>query len=441
MKTTSKNNVFRNKNFTLLFFGVLVSNIAHVLFNFAISLYVLRVANQAYGAKQAAITQAVYLAIAGIVLLIFMPLGGVLADKLNKVRIMYMTDFIRGFTIAATALVIFFVDHTLTILIVLFLMNIILSINSAIFNPASSSLLRFIVDDESLQQASAYLQGSSNLQNIIGLILGGIIYATLGIQWIFLINAFGYLFSAISEMFIRYDYLEHTEADVEISFKVMTADFKSGLSYLFSQKALFATVMMALFLNFFFSPLFSNGLPYFIEFGLANESRYLFDHFLTPETWYAVISVSISISSILMALILSRQKTKTKYHKQLKLAIVLSIACTTMTSVFMVLYYLQKITIDVTLIGLVISLFFTGFTLMSFNVPITLIFQRNVEPKQLGKVSSVMSVLTQALVPLGSLVAGVIIAQLGPMYLFIFSVVGALIVGIHYVTNKKVNEL
>lgn len=211
-----KVNIFKNKNFNLLFAGVLVSNIAHVLFNFAISLYILRIAKEAFGVEQAA-----YLAVSDIILLVCMPFGGVLADKMNKVRIMYLTDYIRGITIGLVSVAVLLINHAGTLLIILFIMNIILGINSSLFNPASGSLLRFIVKDEELQQASSYMQGSANLQNIIGLILGGIIFATLGIFWIFVINAIGYVISAISEMFIRYDHKAHTIDGEEITLHIV----------------------------------------------------------------------------------------------------------------------------------------------------------------------------------------------------------------------------
>lgn len=441
MQDTKKINIFKNKNFSLLFAGVLVSNVAHVLFNFAISLYVLRIANQAYGEKEAALIQALYLALAGIMLLILMPFGGVLADKLNKVRTMYITDYIRGITIGLVAIFILFFDDAFLILVVLFIMNIILSINSALFNPASSSLLRFIVKDEELQQGSAYLQGSHNLQNIIGLILGGIIYASLGIFWVFVINGLGYIFSAISEMFIKYNHLEHTTDDEKMSLKLVLNDMKSGVKYLYHQKAIFATILMALGINLFFSPLFSNGIPYFIEFGLAREPEYLLDQFLTPETWYSIISVSFSLSSVIMALILSRQKTKEKYGKQLKVAISLAASVTTLMSIVMILYYQNQTSISFTLIGLMITLFMTGFMVMMFNIPMNLIIQKNVDPKQLGKVGSVMAVLSQALVPIGSLIAGVIISQLSPTYLYVFSIIGSFTVVFFYVRNKDSNHI
>jgi hypothetical protein len=125
MEEKVKVNIFKNKNFNLLFAGVMVSNIAHVLFNFAISLYILRIADAAYGKEQAALIQAAYLALSGLILLVGMPFGGVLADKLNKVRIMYLTDYIRGITIGLVSLAILFIDQAGTLLIILFAMNFI----------------------------------------------------------------------------------------------------------------------------------------------------------------------------------------------------------------------------------------------------------------------------------------------------------------------------
>lgn len=155
--------VFKNPNFSLVFFGVFVSNVAHIFFNFAISLYVLDVASKAFGEANAALIQAAYLAVAGIILVILMPFGGSLADKLNKVRTMYITDYIRGFTILGVALLIFTVEDPIILIVTLFLMNVVLSVNSAFFGPAASSLLRFIVSDEELQPAASYLHGSQNL--------------------------------------------------------------------------------------------------------------------------------------------------------------------------------------------------------------------------------------------------------------------------------------
>jgi nitrate/nitrite transporter NarK len=85
-----------------------------------------------------------------------MPVGGVLADKLNKVRTMYITDYIRGITIGLAALAVLWVNDSQVMLIILFAMNAILSINSSLFNPASGSLLRFIVKMKSYNKHCLY---------------------------------------------------------------------------------------------------------------------------------------------------------------------------------------------------------------------------------------------------------------------------------------------
>ena len=55
----NKINVFKNKNYSLLFYGVLVSNVAHILFNFVMSLYVLRIAKEVYGETNAPLVQGI----------------------------------------------------------------------------------------------------------------------------------------------------------------------------------------------------------------------------------------------------------------------------------------------------------------------------------------------------------------------------------------------
>ena len=416
---------------------MLVSNVAHVLFSFAISLYILRIAYIAYGQSQAALIQALYLATAGILLVLFVPLGGVLADQKNKVRIMYITDWIRGIVILLIGVFLYFEPNVMLVLVALFIMNIIISINSAFFNPASSSLLRFIVKKEHLQQATSYLTGSQNLQSIIGLILGGIFYASFGIYVIFIINGIGYIVSAVSEMFITYEVTHQTRTHTTL--KDILSDIKEGVHYVVNEKALFALLIMALSINFFITPLFSNGLPYFFEFGLNREPIYLLMRYLKPEHWFSIISVAFSISAIIMSLILSRQKTKPSYGRYLKKAITFLVLAIVIISLVMIGYFTQILDINQVLILIMVGMFIGGMASVSFNVPMGVILQTHVDPNQLGRVSSVLSVISQALIPFGALVAGILISQISIIALYVFSIVGVILVNIFYVFNKNAN--
>lgn len=435
-----KINVFKNKNYALLFFGVLFSNTAHILFNFAMSLYVLRVSIEAFGREDAPLFQAIYLAVGGIILLLLTPFGGSLADKLNKVRIMVVTDFIRGVVILLSGIMLFMIDQANTIILLLFAVTIILSINSAFFTPASGSLLRFILKDHELQQGASYLAGSQNLQNIIGLILGGILYVYLGVEWIFIINGLGYIISGITEIFIRYDHSEHSH-NTDTSMKSMLLDIKSGMKYLVSAKSVFTIIIMALMINFFFSPLFSNGLPYFIEYGLKFEENYLFDYALKEEHWLSIISVSFSVSAIITSLVLATKKPKTNYGYYLKKIITIMSITVILSNTLFFLYYQNIISVNTLLILGVISFLGTGFAMVAFNVPLGVLLQTKVEKSQLGKVNSLMNVLSQALIPVASLVAGVVIAKIGIIYLYLYCSIGIIFVTVWFIRNKNTKDL
>jgi MFS transporter, DHA3 family, macrolide efflux protein len=432
-----KVNVFKNPNYKLLFWGVLVSNIAHVIFNFAISLYILKIANTAYGQNNAALVQAIYLAVAGILMVVLTPFGGAIADKVNKVRVMYITDYIRGIAIILGGIALFMIEDATTIIVLLFIVNIILSINSAFFTPSSNSLIRFLLKDEELQQGVSYLQGSHNLQAIIGLILGGILYSSLDIMWIFIINGVGYIISALSEMFIRYDHQAHAGGDTSV--KAIMKDIIDGLRYISGQKGILAVIIMALSVNFFFSPIFSNGLPYFIAFGLKLEPSYLFQSFLTPEQWFSVISVMFSLSAIIMSVIIAQTKPKVSYAKTLKKLITIMVAITALSCLAYIFYYLDILPINGILLVLVISMFMMGMITIAFNIPVGMVIQTKVEKHQLGKINSLMSVLSQAMIPLASMVAGILISQVSIIAFYGFSIVGMILVNISYVLSKNAN--
>jgi len=435
-----KINVFKNRNYSLLFWGIFVSNVAHVIFNFAISLFLLRIAEPTYGEENAGLIQAIYLAVSGIVMVLLIPFGGVLADKLNKVRTMYITDYIRGLTIILAGVAMIFDWSTLIKIIILFAMNIILSINSAFFTPSSSSLLRFVVKDEELQPAASLLQGSNNLQAIIGLILGGILYSILDIHWIFILNGGAYILSAISEMFIKYNHHEHTNTD-KMTIQMVTSDIKDGLKYLLKEKAIVAILFMALALNFFVNPLFSNAMPYFIQFKFMTETTYVFQNFLSQENWYSIISVAFSVSAIIMSLILSRGKTKDSYSKSMKVSLVSLVMGFSGIAITMILYYADILSINIVLFSLTTLMFAIGLSNIAFNIPISMVMQRRVERNMLGKVSSVSTVLSQALIPISSLIAGLIIAKISISALYAFCLIGMIITTFLFVRSKASNEI
>ena len=81
-----RKNVFRNKNFTLVFLGALVSNIASLFYSFAVSFYILKITGNN------ALIQGLYLAASGIVFCVFTLFGGVISDRFNKAKIIFFSN-------------------------------------------------------------------------------------------------------------------------------------------------------------------------------------------------------------------------------------------------------------------------------------------------------------------------------------------------------------
>ena len=426
--------VLRNKNYMLLFIGTLVSNIGATFYSFAISLYILSITN-----NNAAI-QGFYLGLCGIIFLVFTPIGGVIADRKNKAKIVYGTDYIRGILIATSAILIYFLTKTKNdnvILIVIFVMGILLNIISAIFNPASGSLVRFLVKEDQFLQANAYFNSLHSFQGIVGMILAGIMYTLFkeNIHWLFVIIGICYILSGVSEMFIRYQY---TKSEQQLTLKTALTDFVTGLKYLQTKKAILSLIGGALFLNFFLTPYF-NSLSYFATVYLIGKD-YLFSSFITPEMWVSILGATISVGSLIMGIILGNRKKPMKYGKTVRNNLMLfSLIYIVMVTVFYIYAETDQLKTYLTIIT--ICSFLIGLVMVNVNVPIGTVIYRDVDKEQLAKVNSLISIGSMGLTPIAASLGGIIIEKTGLGILYVFCGIGFLITTIFISLNKKTVQL
>src|SRR3954451_3604265 len=119
------------------------------------------------------------------------PLGGALADRVDRKRLLVIADIARvpvclGFLLART-------PETLWVALVCALL---LSAFGAFFEPASSAALPNLVDDDELPTANVILGSAWGVMLAVGAALGGIIAATLGRDAAFVIDASTFALSA-----------------------------------------------------------------------------------------------------------------------------------------------------------------------------------------------------------------------------------------------------
>lgn len=426
------NNVFQSRNYRLVFLGALVSEMGALLYSFAVSFYILEISgNNAF-------LQGLFLAVCGAVTLIVTPVGGVLGDRFNKGAIMFVCDYIRGGgIILATALMLLFNTNEAHIAI-LFGIGVLGSAVGGVFSPAAGAILPHILPEDKLQQANSYNSIRSSLQSILGVVLAGVLYSMIPVTTLFFIVGACYVASGISEMFIRY---EHVRPETKLTLKTALSDMKDGVRYMKTQQAITALMITVLFINFFFSPIFSNFVPYFIKADLGTAERYLFDGFLTPELWMSVLEVLVGVSSLAGAAILSarpqEEKCGAKVARRIFAEAIILIAISAAYWVFVH----RGVSTDAFLITLSVGALFIGFILTWVNIPINTAIMRIVDKEMLSKVSSIISVACQGLIPIASVLAGAIIQGLGSVALLIFCSLGMAAACAFMLLNKKVREI
>lgn len=417
---TKPNNVFKNKNFTLVFLGALVSNVAALFYSFAVSFYILKITD--YNA----LIQGLYLAAGGITFCVVTLFGGVVADRFNKAKIMYICDYLKGgIIIGFTFLLMFVIKSTEWKVASLFIVTVLLNAIAGLFSPASSALLPQIVKEDQFQQAQSYFSVLNSFQGIVGVVLAGVLYTLIPIDALFFIVGGCYILSAISEMFIKYksDYEKRGE---KFTIKAAFSDIKEGFIYLKSIKAILVMLICILFINFFFSPIFENFPPYFIAMDITG-TEYLFHEMVAPEMWSSFFSVAVGVGSLITAIILSGMKQADKCNRIVRWSM---IGVSTLVALMALFYGLFKngvIDINALLAILLLILFLIGVSTIFINVPATATMMRIVDKDKFGKLSSVTSIGSQGLIPLSMFLGGIALTYIGSLGLLIASASGLMI--------------
>ena len=425
-------NVFRSRNYCLVFFGALVSELGALMYSFAVSFYILKISGNS------AFLQGLYLALCGVALLLFTPVGGVLGDRFSKAKIMYLCDFAKGGTIIlATVLMLLFPGADAHI-VILFVLGVTGNIISGIFNPASGALIPHIVKEDQLQQANSYFAIKNAVEGILGVVLAGILYAALPVHTLFFIVGATFLASGISETLIR---CPHTPSPDRLTIRLALQDMGDGLKYLRTQKAILAMLGSVVFINFFFAPVASNFIPFFVRTDLAAAPSYLLDHVLSPELWSSVFSVCVGIGSLVGAAVLSGRKPAEKCGHTV--AVRLCVSAAVVVSLAFSYWVLADLGygLNFFLIFFCIGCLATGVLLTAVNIPISTATMRIVDKDKLSKVNSIISVGSQAMIPLSSVLAGTILQTFGSTVLLFLCALGFSVTAVLLLINKPVREL
>ncbi|MBT3225553.1 MAG: MFS transporter [Deltaproteobacteria bacterium] len=225
-----------NKNLTILLSGQLVSQIGDKFYLLALSYWVLESTKSA--------------ALMGVVLFFtLLPetvLGlaaGAVVDKYNRKWIIVITDFLRGLIVLFLALL-FYLDSVSIGWIVV--AQVLLSLNTAFFNPCIPAVVPQIVAQEKLGKANAQTQLIRGISTVAGPVLGGLSVATFGYLFVFAFNGISFIISALFELFLRIPEIKRSTVQSSL-----IADIKEGFFFVVQEKTLAILIVSIAVIHFF----------------------------------------------------------------------------------------------------------------------------------------------------------------------------------------------
>ncbi len=178
----------RVRDFRLLWSGSVVSSLGDGIFTVALALEALRLDPQPTGLSFVLAARAVPMSL-------LLVLGGVVVDRVPRRLAMLVADAVRGLAVALVAALVLLHLATLAALVV---MAVVFGAADAFGNPASMAILPELVPTDLITQANALNNGSYELaQNLVGPATGGLVVGTLGTAASFGLDAGSFAVSAL----------------------------------------------------------------------------------------------------------------------------------------------------------------------------------------------------------------------------------------------------
>jgi MFS family permease len=123
-------------------------------------------------------------------LLLLLVVGGAVADRFGRARVMGTTDMLLSVLILIAAIS-FIVDSPSILLLVI--VSILSGVLNGLWYPAYSGLTPIVVPSEKLQSANAVIGFGSNVSFMLGAAAGGLVVSFLGVGWALAIDALTFL--------------------------------------------------------------------------------------------------------------------------------------------------------------------------------------------------------------------------------------------------------
>ena len=383
MEKTPPTQLF-NKNFTLMALGEIISIFGSAMLRFALSTYALDITGRAD-------IFATLFALSTIPGIIISPIGGAIADRFNRKWLMVIFDVISGIIILGLAI---FLLNGGTSIVVIGIIMALLSMISAMYQPTAQASIPLLVKVDDMEKANGIITGVGAISSITGLVLGGILYAVIGLNALVIASCIAFFLSAFMETYINMPFTKRTQTSGILP--TIMQDLREGTRYITHNNTyILKSIIIAAGLNLFLTPFFIVGAPYIFRITMNSN-----------DTIYGVALGLIQVSSILGALTISsftkRITMKTLYRSLLAIAFLIIPLALGITPI--ILNYGNTFALFIFFLsGIPIIMLMT-----MISIYVITIIQKQTPNELLGKVMAIIIGVSQCVAPIGQIVYGML---------------------------------
>ena len=358
--------VFKNRGFSLLWTGQLISTMGSALTSLAASILVYRLTHSAMSVGLMLMATAAPTVLVGL-------FAGVFVDRFDRKRIMMAADLIR-------AVLVFLIPVLVQQNIVW--LYVIVMISSAVgqfYDPAHESVLPEVAADEELAAANSLMVISAFGSTAIGFAASGLIAGATDIKWAFYLDTLSFLLSAACVYMIR---IKPIAVEENATPAVVIQNLRAGIRFLFNSPIL--------------RSLFFVSIPTLIGFGLSNSLLLPFALTALKATEFeygiqeGMTSLGFVAGSLLMAAVFDRMREGAW--------IAVSFIC--MALVGIVFSFVSSVPLAIALLTI------SGFVNSPSAIARRLVLQRNTPREMRGRVTSAFFVARDVFFLIGMASAG-----------------------------------
>ena len=307
-------------------------------------------------------------------------IGGTLLDRFHKKDVLQITQSLQ-FIIATILGIVVITDHINLISLMAF--SFLLGIVKAIDQPARISIIKDLVSDDNLHSATAMNMSMMNSARIIGPAIAGILIATLGVGWAFLLNGLSFL-----PPFLAYNFIKFKPFVKKPHFGTIHA-IKEGLKYATTHPTIKFLLTYLISISIF-------GWAYTTILPVTSVEVFKLD-----ASGLGTLYAAAGAGSVFGALVISAWARKFNKSK-------LILAGGLIFSLSLLLFSLTN-----NLYLAIPLLFLSGLGLTTQNSTIQAIIQGRVDDHYRGRVASIQTLILAGLHPIGSIQIGFMAEHFG----------------------------